>query len=104
MTVAVDSVVTLVAEGDLTFQCSQGAGESDGDCSERGVDLLFAPNTELDQILIHDAHPDRLNLTVSAGGDERTLTTNPEYQVVQPNGPDCEPTCRTASATLSRSL
>jgi hypothetical protein len=102
MTVDVDTVVTLVAEGGLAFQCSQAAGASGGACSERGVDLLFAPNTELRQILIRDAHPEQLNLTVSAGSDERSLNTNPEYQVVQPNGPDCVPTCRTASATLGR--
>lgn len=42
-----------------------------------------------------------IEIVVSRDGTEiERLVTTPVYQTVQPNGPDCSPTCRVATTTI----
>lgn len=43
-----------------------------------------------------------IEIVVSRDGSEiERLTTTPVYETVQPNGPDCAPTCRSAVTTIA---
>ena len=50
--------------------------------------------------------PASVEITVSAedGSWNGSLTASPTYQVVQPNGPDCPPTCHQAGLTIANDL
>lgn len=45
--------------------------------------------------------PPTVTVQVSWTSNTATFTVQPVYQVSQPNGPDCEPTCHWAIITLS---
>jgi hypothetical protein len=44
--------------------------------------------------------PETVRVTVSAGVDEWTVVTTPEYVEVKPNGPRCDPTCQVGKVSL----
>ena len=50
--------------------------------------------------------PESVEITVSAedGSWNGSLNASPTYQAVQPNGPDCPPTCRFARLTMTNDL
>ncbi len=53
------------------------------------------------EVRFSDTYPKTVTITVSRDSTklaEQSFT--PEYATLQPNGPDCEPTCKYASATL----
>jgi hypothetical protein len=84
-------------ESGAGFQCSPGAALRLG---ESGCALPPAQHG-LAGIDI-DTMPAQVRVAVRRGGVEvgaQELT--PQYREARPNGPDCEPTCRQASATLT---
>ncbi len=44
--------------------------------------------------------PDEVTVAVTGGGRQMSVTLQPAYEDVQPNGPDCPPTCRQATVTI----
>jgi len=50
--------------------------------------------------------PESVEITVTAedGSWNGSLTASPTYQVVQPNGPDCPPTCHQAGLTIANDV
>ena len=50
--------------------------------------------------------PASVEITVNAedGSWNGSLTASPTYQVVQPNGPDCSPTCHQAGLTIANDV
>lgn len=50
--------------------------------------------------------PQSAEITVNAedGSWKRSLTTSPTYEVIQPNGPGCPPTCHFARLTITNGL
>jgi len=56
----------------------------------------------LPSFLIYQAGFSTLNLTVTRDGvEEASWSESPEWELYQPNGADCGPTCTVAGATLS---
>ena len=52
------------------------------------------------------AVPESVEITVNAedGSWNGSITTSPAYEVLQPNGPDCPPTCRFARVTIANEV
>jgi len=48
-----------------------------------------------------DFTPEEATIRVEAGERQLSVTTNPAYDVLQPNGPECDPTCLQATVTIS---
>jgi len=49
-----------------------------------------------------DGEPARVHVTIRQGAAVlHDAEIRPEYRTLQPNGPDCEPTCRSASAAIA---
>ena len=44
--------------------------------------------------------PDEVTVAATGGGRQMSVTLQPAYEDVQPNGPDCPPTCRQATVAL----
>jgi hypothetical protein len=53
-----------------------------------------------------EATPESVEITVNAqdGSWSGSASLSPTYQTHQPNGPDCEPTCRVASVTIANEV
>ncbi|HQP36677.1 MAG TPA: hypothetical protein PLI95_15935 [Polyangiaceae bacterium] len=77
-------------------------------CDAAGVTLgtsgseLEPTEQSLYEVRFSDTYPKTVTMTVSRDATklaEQSFT--PEYATLQPNGPDCEPTCKYASATLA---
>lgn len=45
--------------------------------------------------------PDYVEITVRIGDREVVEDVRPEYRVLQPNGPECEPTCHMATVEIA---
>ena len=52
-------------------------------------------------VYFEDGTPSSVTLQVSWNSQTKTVTVQPTYQIDQPNGPDCEPTCHWAMITLN---
>jgi hypothetical protein len=102
----------------LTAEAFSGGRLVSGDCSS-GVEVLVGPSLKCDaakdgapaetndstscplvEFITLAASPASVHVTQSLGGvvvlDQ---TVMPAYQVAQPNGPDCAPTCRVGGAS-----
>lgn len=53
-----------------------------------------------DGAIFRDLAPDDVTVTFTWQGGIVSDTLHPSYAAVQPNGPDCPPTCRQGTATL----
>ena len=51
--------------------------------------------------LIVSASPEEVVIDVSSGDLSASTTLTPEYDEVQPNGPDCPPTCEQGEETVA---
>ncbi|HET9986072.1 MAG TPA: hypothetical protein VFQ38_20900 [Longimicrobiales bacterium] len=51
-------------------------------------------------IYFRDFTPDVATIRIVAGADTVTRTVRPSYKTLQPNGPDCPPTCRRAEVRI----
>ena len=58
-------------------------------------------NRPCSEMFFRDLTPARVSITVESGGSSITRTFNPSYQTFQPNGKDCDPTCRIANIEVS---
>ena len=47
-----------------------------------------------------DFVPDEVTIRVADGDNQVSVTTKPAYESLQPNGPDCPPTCRQATVVI----
>jgi hypothetical protein len=77
-------------------------------CDTGGVVSIFLSGTELDpseQSLpgLHvEGTPKSVQIQVQRdGAPVADADLSPKYQVVQPNGPDCEPTCHSAAVDVA---
>ena len=61
---------------------------------------------EFELWFVYRAPPESVEITLSAedGSWNGSLTASPTYQVVQPNGPDCPPTCHQAGLTIANDV
>ncbi|MBL9027535.1 MAG: hypothetical protein JNL21_35415 [Myxococcales bacterium] len=103
-------VLELAGDGrtarcEVSFPMSWRADEPDPKPCQGDLPALLAPiwkNGEtvgIESVTIAAA-PETLRLSLtSADRAVATLATSPVYQKTQPNGPDCEPTCRIGTAT-----
>ena len=57
-------------------------------------------NSEFSLTYPDDAMPEELNLIIHWETFTKTVSWIPEYETFQPNGPQCEPTCSTASISI----
>ncbi len=55
---------------------------------------------ECGQIFFADFLPAEVTVEVIAGAERSSRTVRPQVETVQPNGPDCPPTCRQARVTV----
>ena len=98
---------TVAAVSDVDEACSFTIGGAD-DCAEgagcvteSSCEAGFVLETGDDQVVFLLGSPDSLTLTVDRDGEillEETFA--PEYVETQPNGKNCPPTCRNASAAF----
>lgn len=56
--------------------------------------LRCVPTGKFEEVISIQGTPARVRVTVQADGTLTERTFEPQYKTVQPNGPDCEPTCR----------
>jgi len=56
--------------------------------------LTCVPNGKFEEIISIRGTPASVRVTTHAGADGTERTFQPQYKTSQPNGPDCEPTCR----------
>lgn len=45
-------------------------------------------------------HPEEVTLVLTAGDQQFTVGATPDYETLQPNGPDCPPVCEHAVVTV----
>ena len=62
------------------------------DVSEQAITDLYIPSIDIAQVTIIVEHD---------GVEVFSDSVQPSYQTSQPNGPDCEPTCTSANASLT---
>ena len=48
--------------------------------------------------------PEEVTVAVSGGGQHASVTVEPVYETLQPNGPDCPPICRQATVEVDLQL
>ena len=48
-----------------------------------------------------DYTPESVTIRVTTSAGTREQTAQPKYSVYRPNGPNCEPTCRSAAVTVA---
>ncbi len=97
--------VTLVLDGEAgAFTCAwtdEGGGWT-------LPEALGAANVEYctGQGFLLRGTPESVEITVDAedGSWNGSLSTGPTYQLNQPNGPDCPPTCRFARLTITNDV
>jgi hypothetical protein len=78
-----------------------------GGCNDAGVllgqsgSMLPAAQQSLTGLIFH-SHPKKVRIVASRDGVSLAdRTFDPQYQKLQPNGPECEPTCSSAHAAMS---
>ena len=73
-----------------TFECSASSARAvfnESGCAPNGLHL-------------GDATPDEITVKVTWDGGSKTETFQVNYQVLQPNGPQCEPICHVGKVTM----
>jgi hypothetical protein len=87
------SDVSLILQFDgRELRCDAKKNGSDG-CRDAGVWVQWNAG-KLDGFYLF-SHPEQVTLSVSVAGVVLvSKTVTPTYEVMQPNGPDCPPTCR----------
>jgi hypothetical protein len=83
-------VVTLNGES-ISVHCRQGAVVYDGGTTT-GASFVCGAN----QVAILNFSPEELTITVESQGVNASQEFHPDYNEFRPNGPDCEPVCRSA--------
>jgi hypothetical protein len=99
-----DDVQVVVEHSGHSFSCSFG---SDDDPCHQGFQPGFDPGSTGNPthlvVLINES-PEQLRITATSSAGSESVLVEPDYQRSQPNGPDCEPTCHSASTTAQFSL
>ncbi len=112
--------VRVVIDGQTTLECSASyaSGTTRPDCAFEELSLFVSPGEECREpvpsgeeacvrreemavgIRINGT-PTQLDIEyTSSEGEIYSVTSTPEYQTLQPNGPQCEPTCFHAGETF----
>lgn len=99
---AIPDEVTIVLTGDVELSCTQSSTTNLGPCADQGVSFSRNVYGELTTLTLYRLHPNSLTVEILAGNDRllESTTTTIRYETVQPNGPDCEPTCRQADIEI----
>jgi hypothetical protein len=91
-----EGTITPITGGDITGRVSYVTLTSDG-----GPWRLYVSWKESSANAVQDGDTYRLSLTSSKGVALTTQTGRATYHDFQPNGPDCDPTCKSASVALN---
>lgn len=86
-------VVDPAPQGDYTVIAEEGATTRTVECVQNGCP---------DGAFFADFTPETVRIRVIAGNDTTEQTVTPEYETMQPNGPECPPTCRRATVTIRK--
>jgi hypothetical protein len=95
-----DDIQVVVEHDGKSFSCDFGA---DSDPCHRGFAPGFDPVRTTGTsdagraVILLDEAPPTLRITVTSAGGSETQIVEPVYVRSQPNGPDCPPTCSSAS-------
>lgn len=81
-----ETVHVLCTDGNATFDPPEAA--------------RWSPSCPAGGVALQDFTPDQLSVTARWSGGEVTQDFQPTYIEAQPNGPACEPTCRTVRLEL----
>ena len=86
-------VVEYPATADFTVVANDSDGETrTGTCSVTAGDPC--------QVRFDDFLPDHLTVSVTGVGQHVSVSLTPSYEINQPNGPECTPTCWNASVRI----
>lgn len=97
-------VQVVVEHSGRSISCSFG---SENDPCHEGFHADFDPGTPENPdnlVILLDEAPEQVRVTATSDAGTETVLVEPDYQRSQPNGPDCEPTCHSASTTAEFSL
>ncbi len=101
--------VEVVSDG-VTTTCTATlplTSASTADCTKAGVQIglsgsMLPPEQQSLSDILLTATPKAVTITLSRDGAQLvTKSFTPTYKTSRPNGPDCEPTCTSASDTLA---
>ena len=85
--------VQYPATADFTVVASGSGGETrSGTCSVRAGDPCH--------VRFADFEPDQLTVSVTGADQQVSVSLTPTYEIFQPNGPDCTPTCWNATVGI----
>lgn len=88
----------VVVQGTPGLEFAVVAATSAGD--ERTVSCVVDPDGSC-LAGFYGFLPDEVTLAVSGGGQQVSVTLEPAYEDVQPNGPGCPPICRQATVEFN---
>jgi hypothetical protein len=96
---ALEGEVEIVVDGDdVEKSCKVSPGGSTEPCHDAGISPELASGGVLSNIKVFGAHPAAVTLEIRMGDTVvRQAAAVPAYETVQPNGPDCPSTCRSAT-------
>jgi hypothetical protein len=90
-----------------TLQLTSSIGETTSiTCTTSSAEGQISPTANLsamcqpNSIIISNYTPQKVTITITWNGGSYTSTATPTYQSVQPNGPNCPPTCSQATWQL----
>jgi len=91
-----DYVVEGTVDGEA-FSCSTDSVSKSAPCNSQREIVVISDGAQLIQIAFRGSAPDRIQFVIRRDGMTLLETAlEPQYQLQQPNGPSCPPTCKTA--------
>lgn len=97
-----NDVNVVVEHSDRSFSCSFG---SDNDPCRQGFQPdIGTPVDPANLVVLLSETPTQVRVTATSATGTETVVVQPDYQRSQPNGPDCPPTCYSASTTAQFDL
>ena len=82
----------------FSFTLTASDGETrQGECPSRTEDSSCLEK----EIFVSQFTPDQVNLSLTLGEQTLTQSFTPDYTLLRPNGPDCDPECRQATITVA---
>jgi hypothetical protein len=98
-----DYTLTAVAPDGTSVQvrCVDEIGQSGARAGQARAECGRTSGIRPYTILFLDFTPEIVTVTLAWDGNEISQKLEPEYDLYQPGGPDCPPTCRVGSAVLN---
>jgi hypothetical protein len=94
--IPVEAEITIRLSGDVERSCTQPVVTTLGPCSDAGVALDWQTAGELAAVKFQGAQPREVTLEILDQDSHvlRSTSKTVSYEMIQPNGPECAPTCR----------